>query len=187
MKTFTILIAFTIPILCGILFFSKKPYEPTCDTPNSIELASKIKEKICDQISERYQIDCIGSGGSSPGGIIGLISLRFQIHHALTKPEASIILVDCMESLLKAINNDDKIRPCLKNFPFTEKNIDIAIFSKNVDGSEVFHPFLRVASASNGNLFYHTKDPLMEFGYKSQDVESYEEALKIVKEQRNEP
>lgn len=61
------------------------------------------------------------------------------------------------------------------------KDIDLAIFIIPLNG-DVIDPDIVVVSLEDDGVVYRTKDPDNEFKYKSEVVESYEEALQKVKE-----
>jgi len=151
----------------------------------SEEVADPLISKIAKRLGKKYNIHPAGAGVSSPDGIVEHFGISFQLNRSLTKEEAREILVSCVGELLILINEDKKIRPYLRNFPFKIKNVSIYIFMTNRDGSDIYDPAIRIASSSHGKLSYDTKDKNQPYGYKSTTTESYEEALKAISEGEN--
>lgn len=139
----------------------------------------QILNNFSKYMEKKYHLIPVGTTIGSPGGIIRLLGLDFQIDRVLTKEEARQILMDGAQKFLFEINNDENIRKSLKNYPFTEKNIRIVIFIHDSNGQSVFHPNLGTASILNGELCFTTTDSQNTLRYETDESESYQEALKI--------
>jgi hypothetical protein len=87
--------------------------------------------------------------------------------------------MSAIRKYLSEINSDEKIRPYLHQYPFTDKNIEIDFWIRNSDGSRVALDKIYYVSAINGILRYYTEDP-EKFSRKLVHEESYEEALRFV-------
>jgi hypothetical protein len=139
------------------------------------DIAREIRGKVGKKLSKKHQMDLIGIGGGMIK-TVNLICLSFQIDHPLERGEARYLVVDCVEELLNAINNNEEVRPYLKNYPFTTKNVQIAIFSINPDRSDVYDPYITVASINESDkIYYRTSDSITN-RYKHEYTEPYEEA-----------
>lgn len=119
-------------------------------------------------------------------GSVYMIGLTFQIHHPMDRNEARMRIVDCVEELIKAVNENIEIRPFLKDYPFTTKNVHVAIFTNYPNGKEVFDPYIRVVSIyKSDDIYFSTKEP-NKIPYKNRYRESYKEALALVRNYKNE-
>lgn len=150
-------------------FFKSKPrdYE---------DIANEISAKVAKKLSKRHQMNLIGEGGGMMGSIY-MIALSFQIDHPLDRNEARERIIDSVEELLTAINSNEEIRPFLKNYPFTTKNVKVAIFSVYPDGRKVYDPLITVVSVDQSEyITFRTKEP-NKTPYKNQYREPYSEAL----------
>jgi hypothetical protein len=86
--------------------------------------------------------------------------------------------------LLAAINSNKEIRPFLKNYPFTTKNVQVAIFSVTQDGRDVYDPYIAVVSVDeSGDITFRTEEPNNPSSYKNKYKEPYSEALTMLKGQ----
>lgn len=170
------LIRFFIFLALVPLFFSFSLFKSDYD-----DTVREFRAKTAKKLEKKHQMDCIAVAG----GMLGTIGISFQIHHPMDRNEARERLVDCVEDLLTAINENEEIRPFLKNYPYTTKNVEISIFSNYEDGKEVFDPYIRVVSlASSDTIYFSTKEP-NKIPYKHEYCESYHEALTIVKGKKN--
>ena len=154
-------------------------------SPPSIAMTEKIEKQVAPLLAERYKMQLCGSGGGMPDGIVNSLALSFDLSRTLSIQEARPILVDCIDTYVNAVNANQEIKPYLKNSPFSPENIEINIFFLNWKGDPVSDPYLCVATALRGKLIYSTKEKGQKFGYKSEIVESYEDAVKILKEKKN--
>lgn len=147
-------------------------------------IADRASNKVQKKLSKKYNMSVVGSGGGM-FTCVYQISISFQIKHPLTLEEARIILTDCAQEIIDEINACKELRPYLKDYPATIKNIDLAIYSSQPDGSSVYDPFIVVASVgSKGKIWFATREKDEPYKYKNEYTESFEEAVAIVKEQR---
>ena len=115
-----------------------------------------------------------------PGGNIKEFSLSFVTQNPYTKHQLRELLIKSAHELLNAINNNEKVRPHLEKYPFTEANVGIEIFNREKDGRSLVDPHITVAEISYGILTYASRDPDNKFRYKNEYSETLEEALKLV-------
>jgi len=92
-------------------------------------------------------------------------------------------MVDLIQEHLKEINGNRKIRPYLRNYPFTLENLEFSIFIFHPDGS--FPPLnhINYISAHNGVLKYELTEPSLKEDSILLKQETLEEALEILKEE----
>lgn len=164
--------------------YEKKKNTKYCSPPY-VEMASKIRSEIAQKLAKRHSMKISGiSGGMAD--CVNMLGLDFQIQGPLTKDELRRILINSVLELLKAINENEEIRPFLKNYPFTEKEIIITLFVKDKSGGNIFDPEIAVASSWHGTMNYNTNDKENMYVYKQKIKEDYETALKIVQEESKE-
>ncbi len=154
--------------------------------PIYCEMADNITAQTAKILTKRHQLDVIGTGGGCMDHV-NMLALSFLIYRPLTVESAREIIVDCVEEFLFQINSNEEIRPYLKNYPFTPKELKISIFSHTEKNEAVYDPYISVVSNSTRHdstqtmLWFRTKAPDQPFGYKTEIEEDYQEALRIVK------
>lgn len=145
-----------------------------------VEIASEIRAAVSKKLAKKHNMKEAGISGGMMGSVY-MIGVMFQINHPMDRDEARARIVDCAEELLTAINENKEIRPYLKNYPFTTKNIKVAIFINDRDRRPVRHPNIGVVSVyESDDIHYYTKEE-NQMKYKSEIREPYAEALAIVK------
>lgn len=145
--------------------------------------SDKITEEVKTKLSKRYNMQLIGITGGMTD-CVNELGLSFQIRGPIAKDILRKMLVDCVQEFLAPINADEKLRPFLKNYPITPKEIMIEIYIVNDRGGNVYDPEISVAVAKRGRLRYHTEDENDRFSYKKVTEEDYEIARKIVQEEK---
>lgn len=164
-----------LPFACSFNFFGFKKKR------DHIVIADEINAKVAKTLCKRHQMFQISEGGGMMGSVY-MVGLGFTIPHLLSEEEARARLVDCAEEMLTAFNTNEEIRPYLKNYPFTTKNLQIVIFATTPTGGDVFDPHIgSVSIYESDNIVYRTEEP-NTFVYKKTWREPYSEALKRVKE-----
>jgi len=144
----------------------------------------QIQSKVVEKISKKYKADCVGQGGMTIGCKCKIF-LEFQVRRPLNRDESRRILIDASEELLKTVNETVMLRPYLRDFPFTSKNIEVVIYSCNNDGTKVYDPFITASSVfASDEIMFATSDPLKRYGYKNEYWENYKEALEFVQKQQ---
>jgi hypothetical protein len=159
-----------IPLAFSFNFFNKSKPRDYAD------IAREIRGKVGNKLAKKHQMDFIGVGGGMMGSVY-MLGLSFQIHHPLDRNEARERIIDCVEELLTAINSNEEIRSFLKDYPFTTKNVRIAIFSISKNGQPAFDPFITVVSFDQSDyITFRTKEP-NKIPYKHRHKELYSDAM----------
>lgn len=137
----------------------------------------EIVKCFSHQMIKEFDLFFEGDGGSMPHDVES-IRISFNAHRRASIEEARKIELYATEKLLKMINVHQKIKPFLREYPFTPQRVEICISFSNKHG-----PFrdgtVGHVSMIRGNIVYRAYDPVSE---QSIDLlrESYAEALKIV-------
>jgi hypothetical protein len=181
MKTYFLLLLMSV-YFCHSRQLEAKPRNNEYIPAEYVVIAQKIRADMAKKLSKRHNMEVIGVTGGLAGRV-NVLGLSFEIIGPLTKEQLREILIDCVEEFMTAINANERLRPHLKNYPFTPKEIEIELYIKGEKRRDLFDPEIRVAVATHGSLRYHTTAKDNPFGYKSEFMEDYEEALKIVKGQ----
>ena len=174
--------------LCAMLF--------SCDFQNSQELnkgphvrdedyvmiARRIRREAAFKMCKEKGLQLAGVGGGMMSHIQRM-SLGFHFFHEVDLTEARKITVYAVNEYLTAINSSKEVRPYLKNYPFTSKEVSIRIWIYKPDHTKVPLGEIESISATDGTITYRIN--IGENNYSNNDLceETYEEALKIVQEE----
>lgn len=146
-----------------------------------VVLAEEINCKMAKKYAEQYAmtIVCDRAGLMHK---VNLLGFDFQIRGPLSQEQLRKILIDCVEDLLNELNINEEIRPFLKTYPFTSKEVNIGIFIVDANGGKnVFYPSIGVARATKEKIVYRKYDPNSQYSQDKEVLEEfYTDALKIV-------
>lgn len=143
-----------------------------------IKLVDRITGKFSKELKNEKNMYLFGYGGSMMNDVEEVF-MSFHIVQQATIQEARQLFVEVAERYLARINEDEKLRPYLHNFPFTIDNLDLGIGFEN----EMRQPHNDLAYVvyckRTGNIIYNANDPKEDMFYKVYE-EPYEEAVKLV-------
>lgn len=145
-----------------------------------VVLSEQITTEVAQKLSKKHDMELSGSGGGL-ARCVNILSLSFEKLGPLSKVQLRKILIDSVEEFLSAINSNEELRPYLKNYPFTSKEIQIEIYIRDACGREVCSPNIAVATAKDGILSYKTVSKDDPYKFHSIERESYGEAFSIIK------
>ena len=97
-------------------------------------LVKEITDAFTREIETEFDLVCIGGGGGMPDDVRE-IEVDFVAHRRATIEEARFLEISAMEKLLKKINEHEKIRPYLREFPFPPERVSIMISFQKDDAS----------------------------------------------------
>jgi len=152
----------------SIIFFLLVILNQSCLNQDCSKNANSLSEdeKLADSILRKVALKLKEDKNLWPCGTIGqklnkieVLGLGFNYYESISVEEARRLLIYCVNEFIKTVNQDEKIRPYLSNYPFEPKNIEIDIFMRNLDGSDFEPGKLCVAAAIDGNLEYDVRDP----------------------------
>ena len=147
----------------------ENPYAPTKQS-----MANEVTNQAFIQLKMEKNLFPFGTG-SGMMDEIWMLALAFQYFNLVEIDQARELLMSAGTVFINIINSKEQIRPFLKNYPFTPKNVEIQIFIKKPNGSRPDSGQLNVVTMKEGILRYKVRDPdndLLKIVYE----ETYEEA-----------
>jgi hypothetical protein len=171
--------------------------------PDYLKYVNEIVSDFVKDMEKKHKLHCSGSGGRMPKDV-EKIEVLFSSRENTKIEEARKMEIYGIQSLLQRINDHEKIRPYLREYPFKSSRVDVSISfitdtnEHPIDGSVAF-VFL-----ARDKIFYRAAEiqideptPLTYMNDKNEIVreliesdpqinlvplmnEPYEEALKIV-------
>jgi len=180
-------------ILCCLLFLSvmvpmitnvfghEKQDESSNKRPSY--WTNEIRHTIIKKYSQKYNMSVCALDDSMPGGIVISTGVGFRINQPISKEKARQILLECAQDYIQEINNKKELRPYLRDYPVTAKNIDLSLSIHDRNGDQVFYPNIGYASLSMGKLRYTTRDINDPENVNTVERETFEEAVKKAKEE----
>jgi hypothetical protein len=160
-----------IPALCFFFPLTSEDYEA---------IADKILISTAKQLQQEKNLELLGTGGGMIDSI-KCMGLHCRYRGRLEIKEARRLMVESVELFLSNINEHEKVRPYLCAHPFPVSGIDLMLAIKEENGSRVPSDQLSLMIAMNGDIWYHNKDPKMDYVIHR---ERYEEALAIVQKEK---
>ncbi len=158
-----------LPVVCAC---SAVPYDE--------KLRDQLIGDFSKDLRRRKNLTLIATGGGQQGR---LFVLRFSAQQNVNLEQARELLVDVCEGFLKQVNNDQKFRPYMLEYPYNGTNIDIMIRFVDSNNYRAQPPYIALAANYQGKVYYSTsniKEDLIDL-----HAETYEEACKMVKENQN--
>jgi len=143
-------------------------------------LQNDLIVEYANDMKYKYEVEAVGTGGGGPTNV-KTISVEFWAFYEVGQQQARTIFVDCIESLLRKMNSNKKIRPYLNDFPSTFKNTDVtlAFYSNRNLVRPSNNKIALVYLAKDGMVYYDTYDYSID-DFVTLYSESYEEALSKV-------
>lgn len=156
------------------------------DIPEGSRVKEAAVDRLAKSFNKRYGFYLCCTGGSSQIGKIKLIILGFEAFGApLTLEEARREIIVINEETLNVLNEDKQLAPYLLEYPLTIDNLELHIYNSLPNRDMVLHPYIHSVSSSGNGILYSTYDANVK--PVSDLKESYNEALKIVLEEKVEP
>ncbi len=175
--------ALILSLLIVILLFSGCSLSNKAKRPVDLEsfYIDKVTAKTAKELHKQYKIRAVAFGAAAMEEV-ECLDLHFQVDRKLSKDEIRLLLVNCVNEMVKNVHQCEGIQPYLLPEGFSEKNVEIVLFFK--DGkNEIYYPDVRVAASYTGQLEFRTKIPEQEYGYHTDERESFQEAVAILESQ----
>ena len=143
-----------------------------------VKYANEIICSFAKEMKAEFNLLCSGSGGKMPYDV-EIIEVGFTAYRNATIEEARELEVKVTEKLREKINQHEKIRPFLREYPFPASRAKVKISFSKKDGSRPKEGFVALTFHAKDTIFYDTATNETE-KLVSLAEEPYEEALKIV-------
>ena len=174
MGKFVKVLLFCLVVLAGGSILNAKPIQP----PKYLKHVNVITRQFAKEMEKEFGLLCIGSGGSMPHDVEE-IDVRLMSYQKASIEKARELEIKATEKLLTIINDEEKLKPFLREYPFQHARANVSIAFRKKDNTRFTDDSVTIVYQARGKLFFRTFDaennrliPLAE--------ESYEEALKKV-------
>ena len=165
----------TISVICFVASCNKSPLMVSYQPSEKAHTAALVKKKAAIQLQKELELQPIGTGGQMMNEI-RMLALSFEYDKPIDACKGRRLLLTAVDTFLSVINADENIRPYLYRYPFTPKNVEIRIFIKNHDRSQVPIGQLCILSSIEGTIEYDIHDPTTTHLVTAYE-ETYQEAL----------
>ncbi len=173
-RTKNILIfSFLCSLLCGF------------KQPTYCKLSDKIFFAYNKEMCKRNRLSLVGKGGRMMGDI-QQVNAFYTSNDRLNVEEARRLFVDVAEGYIARYNENEEIRPYLRNYPFTIDSLKIQIGFENENRQHMDGGYVALASYINAKrrIFYSGYDHETK-KFTDLHEESYETALEIVQQEKS--
>ncbi len=171
-----------IILLIGLLTTSfSESFKMDQGLSNDSKMLYGFVAKTGRKLEKKYKMSISGIGGGAKTDGIWLMSLSFHRYGSLlTEETARQLIIHCVNDFLEVVNQDAQLQPHLKEYPFTAKNLELAIHNYDQHHYSVIDPLIVTVSMSRGKIGYFTIEKEDSLPYKTQKYETFEEALAIL-------
>ncbi len=168
-------------IIFSVLFLllGMKPINAVYVPAPYLKYVSEITKSTGAEMQKEFDLVYIGGGGRMPNDVEE-IELNFIAYRKGTIKEAREIEVKGTEKLVKKINEHEKLRPYLREYPVKADRAYISVAFRKKDNTRYSDGSVALAFQARNLLVYCHEDPKTE-NLEDLFEEPYEEALKIVK------
>jgi hypothetical protein len=148
-----------------------------------VKSLNEINENCGKWAYEKYKLQLYNVGASMVDDVEE-VTVDFIFIGKVTIDQAREMFIECNEKLTQMMNEHEKIRPYLRDYPFSRKRVQFSIGFRdkygihNTDGSTAL-----VFIGKDDIIFYDSHAPYAK-QYSDLYQEPYEEALKIVRRKR---
>lgn len=122
--------------------------------PGYCKYADKVTQAFKSSVKKQYDLTATMQGGAFMDQI-NAIHLSF---HAYKKKysidETRELMLACTEEFLDRINANEKVRPFLEHFPFTEKGLELSIYFYEKRFQKVDNNYIAGVHLVNSHLYY---------------------------------
>ena len=172
MKLWTLFLAAAI----GIMACSRSLNDPAGDEKQ--KLANEVRRKVATQLKQETKLRPCGTIGQMMNEI-QILGLSFYYYQTVDIVEGRKLLIKAVDTMIQEVNKKTQMHPYLAHYPFRPENVEVQIFFRNPDGSDVAPGTLRVIDAQEGVFRYDIHHPTKS-GFITVYKETYDEALQRV-------
>ena len=141
--------------ILALLFITTSITTKETPTPEYIDYVVEIENAFIKEMEKRYGLSFTGSGGRMPYNV-QKIEIIFSAFYPTTIEQAREIEVWGTKKILAMINQHEKLRPFLAEYPFTSKHIDISVAFLKDDGSRYTDGKVTYIFTANNKIFYRS-------------------------------
>jgi hypothetical protein len=150
----------TLVLLIAIFFIGSPLNAKESKSPEYIKYVDEIVSSFVKDMEKKYKLHCYGSGGSMPNDV-EKINVLFISRQKSTVDDARKMEVTAIQELLQRINNHEKIKPYLREYPFDTNRVGVSIsFRTKTDEYPLDGSIASVFIAKN-KIFYYTAEMRM--------------------------
>lgn len=151
------------------------------DNEKAVNKQLAYSEKI---LSEKYNIRPRAITVAMPEGDIQYLELKFDMQGPLSKSNIRELLVNIVNDFLLNINNDKELCGYIKKGHLEISEVGITLFLRDSTGRSIGQPNIGVAFIERGILTFVNLEPEAIPSFRDNVNETYEEALEILRCQR---
>ena len=148
--------------------------------PYDQNLRYQLIQDYSKEMQKKKNLTMIAIGGGQQGR---LFCISYSTQQNVNLEQARELLVDTCEGFLQRVNNDQKFRPYMVEYPYNGTNIDIMIRFVDSNDYRAQPPYIALAANYQGKVCYRTSNMKEDLIHCHE--ETYEEACKIVKGNQN--
>ncbi len=145
---FVVLVAGCVP---NNILYQRDPKWDLADDAYDNEIGKKVFLQL---VKEKKLYVCESGWALHGSDKIRCMHCGFNYYDEINIEKARELLMTAVDLYLKTINENERIRPLLSNYPFTLDNVEILIFLKKSNGSELDPDKLHVLALKEGILEY---------------------------------
>lgn len=144
------------------------------------KLSNEILRKATSKLKQETDLHPIGTIGQMLNEVQKL-GLSFYYYKPTDIVEGRKLLIKSVNTLMDEVNQEKRIHPYLIRYPFLPRNIEIEIYIRSPEGSDMPIGNLWIVEACDGVLRYDIHHPT-DRGFVTVYKETYEEALERIKD-----
>jgi hypothetical protein len=181
------MIKYQLALIVFMVFLSScdSELEPDRNHEKSF-IRGALQSRVAKKVQKKHKIYASGFGFWGPDCYEEL-DISFDYPDRLSRDDARFLILDIAAIFLEEVNQDEKIRPHLCQYPYTVKNLSIPIFPHKNGYEKPIHPDFVLIDLQGGVISFKTKLENQKYDYHSEEKETVEEALKILNEQGRVP
>ncbi len=162
-------------LLASLVVGCSQTLPPDVRVSEKQKLANEVRRKVARQMKQEANLRPCGTVGQMMNEI-EVLGLSFFYFQPVNIAEGRKLAIQAVEAMLKEINQEPRIHPYLIYYPFEPQNVEITIFLRNSDNSDLPQDALQIIVASEGSLRFKINHPA-NGGLLTIYKETYQEAL----------
>lgn len=149
-----------ILILCIFIVKGTQVNAEESKSPEYLNYVNEIINDFVNDIENKYELHCYGSGGSMPTDV-EKIDVLFISYLKSTVADARKMELTAIQELLRRINSHEKIRPYLREYPFGSDRLHISISFRTETDDRPLDGSVALVSIVNNKIYYDAAEMKM--------------------------